>query len=528
MNYKEYIENGKAVLGVEFGSTRIKAVLIGKNHEPIAQGSFSWENRLENDIWTYHIEEIEKGLQGAYANLCEDVKDKYDAKICSLRAMGVSAMMHGYLAFDTEDQLLVPFRTWRNTMTQQAADDLTEAFSFNIPQRWSIAHLYQAILNQEEHVARIHYMTTLAGYIHWKMTSEKVLGIGDAAGMFPIDSTTNQYDTTMLNTFDELVRSHNVSWRINEILPTVKSAGEVAGILTKEGARLIDPTGALQAGIPLCPPEGDAGTGMVATNSIASYTGNVSAGTSIFAMIVLDKGLDEVHTEIDMVTTPDGKPVAMVHCNNCTSDLNAWVNLLKEAHEALGGKTDMDTIYETLYHKALEGDVNCGGLMSYNYYSGEPITHVEEGRPLFIRTPDANFSLANFMRTHLYSAMATLKLGMDILEQEGVVVNKLMAHGGLFKTKIVAQKLMAGALKTPVSVMETAGEGGAWGMALLADYCVSKKEKEELASYLENQIFKEVQSETIEPDFEDSLRFHSFMQSYKEAIQLERLAQYYF
>ncbi len=522
---RRILESGKAVLGIEFGSTRIKAVLIGPDHMPMAQGDHTWENRLENGIWTYTLEDVRTGLQDAYRAMAADAEAKYGVKPAHLAALGISAMMHGYLPFDKNDALLVPFRTWRNTITEQAAAALTQAFSFNIPQRWSVAHLYQAILNGEAHVPQIAGLTTLAGYVHWLLSGEKVLGVGDAAGMFPIDSETGDYSEPMLRIFDSLVAEKHYPWTLRGILPKVLPAGADAGRLTEAGARLLDPTGTLCAGALLAPPEGDAGTGMAATNSVAVRTGNVSAGTSVFAMIVLEKALSDHYPEIDMVTTPTGKAVAMVHCNNCTSDLNAWVELLREASGALGGHTDLNEVYGTLYRKALEGDADCGGVMAYNYFSGEPITRLDEGRPMVVRQPDANFTLANFMRANLYSAMATLKLGMDILtEKEHVSVDTLMGHGGLFKTKGVAQRLMAGALNVPVSCMETAGEGGPWGMALLAAYRANKAEGETLEAYLANRVFAGAAGETIAPDPKDAAGFSGFIAQYQKGLSAERAA----
>jgi len=434
-------------------------------------------------------------------------------------------MMHGYMAFDQDENLLVPFRTWRNTMTEQASKQLTELFQFNIPQRWSIAHLYQAILNREPHIKDIRYLTTLAGYVHWKLTGQKVLGVGEASGMFPIDSKTYNYDAGMVELFNARIAAGNFPWKLQDILPAVLSAGEAAGTLTKEGARLLDPTGLLQAGIPLCPPEGDAGTGMVATNSVAERTGNVSAGTSVFAMIVLEKALSKVYPEIDMVTTPTGKPVAMVHCNNCTSDLNAWIGLFREFTNLLGVEIDQSRLFEMLYQKALEGDADCGELLAYNYYSGEHITHFEEGRPLFVRTPESRFTLANFMRVHLFSALGALKIGLDILfDQEQVKIDQVLGHGGFFKTKDVGQKIMAAAMNVPVSVMETAGEGGAWGIALLAAYLLHKAENEPLEAYLTNQVFAGENGTTIAPDPKDIESFTAFMERYKKGLSIERAA----
>lgn len=522
---KQTIENGSAVLGIEFGSTRIKAVLIGEDNAPIASGSHDWENRLENNIWTYSLEDIWTGLQDCYQKMAEDVKEKFGVVITKLGAIGFSAMMHGYMVFDEKDELLVPFRTWRNTMTGQASDALTELFQFNIPQRWSIAHLYQAILNGEEHVEKIRFQTTLAGYIHWKLTGRKVLGVGEASGMFPIDMNTGKFNQRMVEQFENLVAEKAYPWTLSEIMPEVLCAGEDAGVLTEEGAKLLDVSGNLQAGIPLCPPEGDAGTGMTATNSIARRTGNVSAGTSVFAMVVLEKELSKVYKEIDMVTTPTGDLVAMVHCNNCTSDLNAWVNLFKEFAEAFGVDVDMTKLFSTLYNKALEGDADCGGLLAYNYFSGEHITGFEEGRPLFVRMPESKFNLANFMRVNLFTALGALKTGMDILlKDEGVKLDKILGHGGLFKTKGVGQKIMAGAIDVPVSVMETAGEGGAWGIALLASYLIHKGEKETLDTYLNEKVFAGDAGLEVTPDKRDVEGYEEFIKRYKEGLPIERAA----
>ena len=519
---KKTIEEGKAVLGIEFGSTRIKAVLIDEDKSPIASGSYDWENQLVDNIWTYSMEKIQNGLQGCYQDLVKDVEAKYNVKLTKFAALGVSAMMHGYLAFDENDELLVPFRTWRNTMTEEACKKLIPVFNFNIPQRWSIAHLYQAILSGEDHVKDIAFFTTLAGYIHWKLSGEKVLGIGEAAGMFPIDSTIMDFDQKMLDQFDGL---HNFDWKIRDILPKVLVAGEPAGVLTAEGAKLLDSTGTLQPGVPMCPPEGDAGTGMVATNSVAVRTGNVSAGTSIFAMVVLEKAMEKVHEEIDMVTTPDGMPVAMVHCNNCTSDLNAWVNLLGECAESFGVKVDKNELYGVLYRKALEGAADCGGVTAYNYFSGEPITGLDAGRPMVVRTPDADFSLANFMRSHLYSAVATLKIGMDILlKEEHVAVDSLMGHGGFFKTPVVGQRVMAAGMNAPITVMDTASEGGAWGIAILAAFMKEKKDGETLSSYLNDKIFAGQTGTTLNPDVEDVKGFDAFLEEYKKLLPAEKAA----
>ena len=519
------IASGRTVLGIEFGSTRIKAVLIGDDHTPLASGSHDWENRYENGVWTYTLDDVWSGLQESYRALVRNVQESYNAPLQTIGAMGFSGMMHGYMAFDRDGNLLAPFRTWRNTTTGQAAEELTELFQFNIPQRWSIAHLYQAILNGEAHVNDISFLTTLAGYVHWQLTGEKVMGIGEASGMFPIDSTTNAYDADKLELFNRQIAATGIPWRLQEILPAVLPAGENAGTLTAAGAALLDPTGQLQAGIPLCPAEGDADTGMVATNSVAERTGNVSAGTSVFAMIVLEKALSKLYPEIDMVTTPTGKPVAMVHSNNCTSDLNAWVGLFDEFAGALGVEIDQSHLFEMLYKKALEGEADAGGLLAYNYLSGEHITHMEEGRPLFVRTPESRFTLANFMRVHLFSALGALKLGLNILfEQEQVELDQILGHGGFFKTEAVGQKMMAAAMNVPVSVMETAGEGGAWGIALLAAYMLRKEENEALEAYLNQRVFAGEESVTIAPDPADVAGFATFMERYKNGLVIERSA----
>lgn len=525
MNTQTAIESGKTVLGVEFGSTRIKAVLISDERTPIASGSYAWENRYENGIWTYRLEDVWAGLQESYRELSNKVFEQYNTRIQSIGAIGFSAMMHGYLAFDKDGNVLVPFRTWRNTTTSQAAAQLTTLFQFNIPQRWSIAHLYQALVNREPHVDAISHLTTLAGYVHWQLTGQKVLGVGEASGMFPIDSKTNDYDARLVELFGEQPEVKKLPWKLQAILPRVLVAGEPAGVLTEAGAKLLDPTGQLRAGIPLCPPEGDAGTGMVATNSVAARTGNVSAGTSVFAMIVLEKALSKLYPEIDMVTTPTGKPVAMVHSNNCTSDLNAWVDLFREFTQVLGVELSESRLYELLYQQALTGDADGGGLLAYNYLSGEHITHLEEGRPLFVRTPESRFTLSNFMRVHLFSALGALKIGLDMLfEQEQVRVDQILGHGGFFKTKAVGQKIMAAAIHVPVSVMETAGEGGAWGIALLASYMRHKTTGETLEAYLANTVFAGQQSSTIAPDERDVDGFRAFMERYRKGLAIERAA----
>lgn len=525
MDTKQAIIEGKTALGIEFGSSRIKAVLIDDKHKSIATGEFDWENKLEDGVWTYHIDEVWTGLQNSFRTLASDVQNRYGVPLKNIGAIGLSAMMHGYLVFDKEERLLVPFRTWRNTMTEQASKELTDLFQYNIPQRFSIAHLYQAILNKEAHIKHIAFMTTLAGYVHWKLTGKKVLGLDDASGMFPIDSTTNDYNSRMIQQFDKLISPLGYPWKTKDILPTVLCAGDNAGVLSTEGAKLLDPDGQLQPGIPLCPAEGDAGTGMVATNSVTERTGNISAGTSIFAMIVLEKELSRVYPEIDMVVTPVGKPVAMVHCNNCTTDIDSWVKLFGELIDITGAKIKKATLYDTLYFKALEGEDDCGGLLSYNYHSGEHLTGLEQGRPLFVRTPDSRFSLANFMRTILFSSMGTLKLGMDILtENEKVRIDNLLGHGGLFKTEKVGQQLMAGALNIPVSVLDSAGEGGAWGIALLAAYMLRREKEETLESYLGKKVFVEKSGTRIEPVPKDVEGFKKFMKHFTAGLEIERTA----
>ena len=525
MEAKNLIEEGKSVLGIEFGSTRIKAVLVDEKGNPIASGSHEWENELLDGIWTYSEKAIWDGLADCYADLKKNVREQYGVTIKSLGAIGFSAMMHGYLPFDENDKLLVPFRTWRNTITEEAADKLTESLNFNIPQRWSISHLYQAIMNREDHVPSIRHFTTLAGFVHFKLSGRKVLGVGDASGMFPIDSKTGTYDEAMLNTFDSLIKEKNFPWNIREILPEVLSAGENAGNLTDEGAKLLDVDGDLSSGIPMCPPEGDAGTGMVATNSVLVETGNISAGTSVFAMIVLKENMKNLHKEIDMVTTPTGDPVAMVHCNNCTSEINAWVKLFDEFGKLMGKEFDRGELFEKLYGVALSGDKDCGGLISYNYFSGEPVTGFSKGSPLFVRSAEDSFTLPNFMRMHLYSALAALKVGLDILTvEEKVTVKKMYGHGGFFKTPKAGQTVASAAIGSPVCVMETAGEGGAWGIALLALYMVEKKEQQTLASYLEDVIFAGSTGSELLADQADMDGFNAFMKKYVDALKVEKAA----
>ena len=521
---KKIISDGKVSLGIEFGSTRIKAVLISQDGSILAVGKYDWENKLENGYWTYSLEDIFKGLQECYSNLAQDVKVKYGEDLVNIASVGISGMMHGYMPFDKEGNLLVPFRTWRNTTTQVASEELTKKFEFHIPQRWSIAHLYQAFLNNEEHMSKISHLTTLAGFIHWKLTGEKVMGIGEASGMFPIDSEKKNYNADMMDKFNKLIAGKNTGWKIEDILPQVKLAGGIGGTLSEEGAKLLDPTGTLKSGSLMCPPEGDAGTGMVATNSTAKRTGNVSAGTSVFLTLVLENELKELHEEIDLATTPAGDPVAMVHCNNCTSDLNAWVGLLKETLESFSVKVSTDDLYRTLYLKALEGDIDCGGLLAYNYLSGEHITGFEAGRPLFVRTPESNFSLGNFMRVHLYTSLGALKTGMDILTvKEKVGIDRIYGHGGFFKIKEVGPGVMASALNTPVSILETADEGGAWGMAVLAALPLRNREIS-LDEYLKNEIFKDNKETTVVPEPKDVEGFMKFHERYINGLEIERAA----
>ena len=525
LDAKSTIEAGKAILGIELGSTRIKAVLIDQENKPIAQGSHTWENQLVDGLWTYNIEAIWSGLQDCYADLRTNVKNLYGIEIETLAAIGVSAMMHGYMPFNKKEEILVPFRTWRNTNTGRAAAVLSELFVYNIPLRWSISHLYQAILDNEAHVNDIDFLTTLAGYVHWQITGEKVLGIGDASGMLPIDPTTHNYSAEMVAKFDKLIAPKEYSWKLEDILPKVLSAGENAGVLTPEGSKKLDASGHLKAGIPVCPPEGDAGTGMVATNAVKQRTGNVSAGTSSFSMIVLEKDLSKPYEMIDMVTTPDGSLVAMVHCNNCTSDLNAWVNLFKEYQELLGIPVNMDEIYSKLYNIALTGDTDCGGLLSYNYISGEPVTGFADGRPLVVRSANDKFNLANFMRTHLYASVGVLKIGNDILfNEEKIKVDRITGHGGLFRTKGVGQRILAAAINSPISVMETAGEGGAWGIALLGSYLVNNEKKQSLADFLDESVFVGDAGIEVSPTPEDVAGFNAYIENYKAGLPIEEAA----
>ena len=500
-------------LGIELGSTRIKAVSIDEKYTPVSSADYTWVSAYENGIWTYELSQAFEGLRTVLAGI-ENRE--------TVKAMGISAMMHGYLAFDKDWNLLVPFRTWQNTITAQAAAELTELFGFNIPQRWSIAHLYQAILNGEEHVPQVAHITTLAGYVHYMLTGVNAVGIGEASGMFPIDSEGLCFDEAMLTKFDELISSRSLGWNIREVLPAVLVTGDEAGRLTESGAALLD--GLLQPGIPFAPPEGDAGTGMASTNAVAPRTGNVSAGTSIFSMVVLEKPLSKVYEEIDMVTTPTGKPVAMVHCNNCTGDSNAWVDLLRETAQLFGAEPASDELYTRLYEKSLEGDADCGGILVCNYMAGEGVTHMDAGRPLVVRKPESRFTLANFFRAQLYSTMATLKLGIDILAEENVKIDSLTGHGGLFKTPLVGQRYMAAACGAPVTCMETAGEGGPYGMALLAAFAATRSENESLESFLDKKVFASVRAFTLSPDVRDENGFAAYIKQYKQLLKVEEAA----
>ncbi|ABR73868.1 ATPase [Actinobacillus succinogenes] len=519
------ITSGEASIGIEFGSTRIKAVLINVQGDILATGGFTWENHFVDGIWTYPQDEIWQGLQAAYRALTDNVKEKYGLSVTKAKAIGISGMMHGYMPFDQRGGLLVPFRTWRNNITAKSSQKLTALFNYNIPQRWSVSHLYQAILNREQHVGEIDFFTTLAGYVHWRLTDEKVLGVGEASGMFPIDPKTGSYYQSMLNRFDELVAPYSYPWKITEILPKVLTAGQFAGKLTEQGAKLLDPTGQLQAGIPLCPPEGDAGTGMVATNSIKVNTGNISAGTSAFAMIVLEKELTRVYEQLDSVTTPAGKLVAMAHANNCTSDINAWINLFGENLKVFGLEVEPDKLYETLFLKALEGEANCGNLLAYGFYSGEHSVGLSEGCPTFMHPANSNFTLANFIRSHLYSAFGAMKLGVDILiQREKVKIARILAHGGIFKTPNVASKILASAINVPVAVMKTANEGGAWGIALLANYLAAYQAGESLEDYLDNRIFVRSEIQITRPDAEMAKGYAEFIRTYQKGIPVVRAA----
>ena len=513
------------VLGLELGSTRIKAVLIDEAHNCVASGAYSWENRLEDGVWTYPLEEAVAGIRGCYRALREDVQNKYGISLTRVAAIGISGMMHGYLVFDKEGRQLAPFRTWRNSITAPAAEELTSLFQFNTPQRWSIAHLYQAILNGEAHVSEIARITTLSGYIHYLLTGNHVTGAGEASGMFPYDDRAGSFDSERIAQFDRLISSRNLPWKLADILPRVLPVGSCAGKLTESGAALLDETGALQPGIPLCPPEGDAGTGMVATGAVLPRTGSVSAGTSAFSMQVLERPLKGHYPEIDVVVTPAGRSVAMTHTNTCTSEIDAWVKLIADAGHAMGWNVDMNELYTTLYRKALEGDPDCGGIISFNYFTAEPLTQTESGRPMVLRLPDSPMTIANFMRSQLYGAIATLKFGMDLLaEREQVETDRLLGHGGFFKTPGVGQQILADMLNIPISAMSTAGEGGPWGMALLASYMCRKEESETMEDYLMNRVFSDAQSSCLNPDPAGVAGFRAYLERYKACLPAQKAA----
>lgn len=521
----EKIRAGKTSLGIEFGSTRIKAVLIDDTYTTIAAGDYGWASHLEDGLWSYSQEEIWTGLQTAYAALAEDVENAYGEKLTRVGRIGFSAMMHGYLAFDKNGELLVPFRTWQNTNTSEAHEKLSELFQYNIPERWSIAHLYQAVLNDEEHIGKVDFFTTLAGYVHWKLTGKKVLGVGDASGMFPIDPTTHTYETEFIEKFNAIPEVAAQPWKLADLLPEPLVAGTPAGTLTEEGAKLLDPTGTLQPGITFAPPEGDAGTGMVATNSVRVRTGNVSAGTSIFAMVVLEHKLERLHPEVDLVTTPAGDLAGMSHANNFTSDLNAWVGLFGQFAAAIGTPVDAGTLYGTLFRAAIADDVDssCGGLINYPFRSGEFLAGLPEGRPLFARGPEARMSLGNFMRAQLFSAFSPVKIGMDVMtKDESVAVDSLVGHGGIFTTPKVAQKILAAAFDTPIKVMSTAAEGGAWGMAVLADYLWHADQP--LDEFLDARVFADAASTTENPDEVDVAGFEEFFDRFRKGLPIEHVA----
>ena len=513
------------ILGIELGSTRIKAVLIDENHLPVATGSFSWENRLENGVWTYQLEDAVAGVRACYTSLRKEVEEKFGQPLRRVAAIGISGMMHGYLVFDKEGKQLAPFRTWRNTITGPAAQALTELFRFNIPQRWSVAHLYQAILNGESHVGEVARLTTLSGYIHCLLTGVNAMGVGEASGMFPYDDATGDFDETRIAQFDELVKPLGFPWKLRQILPTVLRAGQQAGCLTEAGAALLDESGTLEAGIPFCPPEGDAGTGMVATGAVLPRTGSISAGTSAFSLQVLERPLKGYYPEIDVVCTPAGKTVAMAHTNTCTSEIDAWVNLMADAARTMGWPVDMNALYATLFRKALEGDPDCSGMIAYNYFAGEPLTAAETGRPMVVRLPESRMTIANFMRSQLYGAIATLKIGMDMLaREEQVESDRLLGHGGFFKTPGVGQQILADALNVPITTMETAGEGGPWGMALLAAYMCRREAGETLEAYLSDRVFADAMGSRAEPDPAGVAGFQSYLERYRACLPAQYAA----
>jgi sugar (pentulose or hexulose) kinase len=519
----DVVAGGSACLGIEFGSTRIKASLVAPDGTTLAEGSHAWENELVDRMWTYPLEAVWSGIAACVADLHADVERRHGVTLTEVAALGVSAMMHGYLAFDADGELLVPFRTWRNTTTGPAAAELSELFGFNIPLRWSVAHYYQAILDDEPHVPRVAFLTTLAGYVHWRLTGRRVLGVGDASGMFPIDPATRGYDAGMLAAFDELVAARRPGTHLVDLLPEVLVAGQEAGRLTEEGAALLDPSGRLRPGAPLCPPEGDAGTGMVATNAVAPRTGNVSVGTSVFAMVVLERPLARVHHELDVVTTPSGDPVAMVHCNNGASELGAWAEVFGRFAAALGHPAEPDAVFGALLREALEGEPDGGGILAYNYLAGEPITGLPEGRPAVVRTPGSRFTLANLMRAQVYGVFGTLSLGMRVLAAEGVRIDVLAGHGGIFRTAGVAQRMLAAATGAPVSVARTASEGGPWGMAVLATYLVHGQ-GEDLGTYLARRVFAGAEVDVVEPDPADLAGYARFLERYEAGLEIERAA----
>jgi len=520
----EILESGQAIMGMELGSTRIKSVLIGPDNNPLASGGYHWENSLIDGVWTYSLDEVWTGIAACYAALRADVKKKYQVELTSFAVGGFSGMMHGYLVFDKHDNLLTPFRTWRNNITREAAKKLTDLFRYPIPQRWSIAHLYQAILNKEDHIKDVAFICTLASYVHWKLTGRKVIGIGEASGMFPIDIDTQNYDASRAAAFDAHVDGENLEWNLLELLPEIVPVGREAGILTEDGAALLDISGSLKGAVPLCPPEGDAGTGMVATNSVRERTGNVSAGTSVFAMLVMEKEASKVQEEVDLITTPDGKLVGLVHSNNCTSDYDAWFGLFAKAIEALGVDVSTPVLYDTLLDLALKGDLDCGGLLAYGYVSGEHMTGFSEGRPLFVRSPDATFSIENFIRTHLFTALCALRTGLNVLmKEEGVRVDEIRGHGGFFKTPHVGQRIMAAATGTAVSLLTAAGEGGAWGMALLASYMARAEKSQSLPDFLDLALADCI-GEAVKPDPMDVKGFEAFFERYHQGLAIERAA----
>jgi len=514
-----------AILGLELGSTRIKAVLIDENHKVIASGSHSWENRLENGVWTYRLDDAIAGVRACYSALRQDVFKKIGQPLRRVSAIGISGMMHGYLAFDKQGKQLAPFRTWRNTITAPAAKELMELFRFNIPQRWSIAHLYQAILNQEEHVKDIDFLTTLSGYIHYLLTGQRAMGINEASGMFPYDDNAKDFDAVRIAQFDDLIAPYGFSWKLKDILPTVLSAGDCAGTLTAEGAALLDESGTLEAGIPLCPPEGDAGTGMVATSAVLPRTGSISAGTSAFSLQVLERPLKGYYPEIDVVATPSGKTVAMAHTNTCTSEIDAWVNLIADTAGAMGWPVDKNELYPALYRKALDGDADCSGIIAFNYFAGEPLTGTETGRPMLVRLPESKLTIANLMRSQLYGAIATLKIGMDMLaREENVESDRLLGHGGFFKTPGVGQQILADALNVPITTMETAGEGGPWGMALLAAFMCRRDGDETMEDYLQSRVFARAASTVVQPDAAGAAGFQTYLDRYRACISAQQAA----